>query len=93
MTLTVAGPNGYHWVGGQVEHVLDVQHQLHMVDQRLLNGEMGKVVGWCVWNFIGIVAVFRPDLQSSRRIGNSRVEANPSASLSAPKLTGYTATG
>ena len=65
MTLTVAGPNSYHWVGGQVEHVLDIQHQLHMVDKRLLYGEMGKVVCWGVRGFIGRVAVLRPDLQSS----------------------------
>ncbi len=47
--LTVAGPNGNHWVGGHVELVLDVQHQLNMVNERLLNGEMLIAIHRRIW--------------------------------------------
>ena len=54
-----------------------------MVHQRLLNSGVPKVVSWQERSLRGIIAVLRPDLQSSCVIGKSRIEATASFSFSA----------
>lgn len=66
LALTVAGPNGNDWVGGQVVHVLNVQHEFDMVHKRLFDGKVSEVICRRVWLCLCIVAMLRPDLQCCR---------------------------